>query len=106
MKFKDSPTFSKHYQITKKSYESLLCTTFHKCLTHITNSFGIQINHQIPNEYYYKPFVHYFEMYLPKKLYESYEFKRCVSFFTTSQTSTLEMYNDYIQFGENTDVTV
>ncbi len=44
-------------------------------------------------------------MYLPKKLYESYEFKRCVSFFTTSQTSTLEMYNDYIKFGD-TDVTI
>lgn len=104
MKFKESPTFSKHYHITKRSYEQLIITTVHKCLQHIESSFGIQLNNQLPNESYTQPlYEQTLKQYVPQNIYDSYDFKRCVAFFVRSHVQTIEMYRDYIEFG-NTEV--
>jgi hypothetical protein len=104
MKFKESPTFSKHFNITKRSYENLIITTVQKCLCHIENSFGIQINKDIPNELYTQPlYEHTLLKCVPQNIYELYGFKRCIAFFIRSHTQTLEMYRDYLEFG-NTEV--
>lgn len=102
MKFKDSPTFSKYYNTTKKSYEQLIITTVQKCLHHIESSFGIQIVLLI--ESYTQPlYEHTLKQCVPQNIYDSYEFKRCVAFFVRSHAQTLEMYKDYLEFG-NTEV--
>lgn len=109
MKFKESLTFSKHYQITKGSYEQLIVTTVQKCFKHIENSFGIQMSisssNQLPNEMYLQPIEIILKQYVPSNIYASFEFKRCIAFFVRSHTQTVEMYKDYLEFG-NTEVSV
>ena len=106
MKFKESPTFSKHFNITKRSYEQLIITTVQKCLHHIESSFGIQIStNQVDQINYTQPlYEHILKQCVPQNIYDSYEFKRCIAFFVRSHTQTLEMYRDYIDFGNNTEV--
>jgi hypothetical protein len=104
MKLKESPTFSKNYQITKRSYEQLLETTVRKCFQHISNSFGIQMDLNVQFECL-QPLEVTLKQYVPNNIYGSFEFKRCISFFLQSHTQTIDMYHDYLEFG-NTEVSI
>jgi hypothetical protein len=54
---------------------------------------------------YLQPIEIILKQYVPSNIYGSFEFKRCIAFFVRSHTQTVEMYKDYLEFG-NTEVSV